>query len=145
MERPLKYQWLIDAHNLKDQCPLNPISSNLKAYRWASNKWEIADNLLPKLEFDKKWGFVPRKIDNSESFICSCCGLSMFSSLEAAKTTFSNIYERHRLLLGYTHVSEIDLKIEDGVMTAENDHKHFDFFEYEEADLISKAKIIDNL
>lgn len=142
----LKYQNLIDEQKLNSDCPnknCRPVD-NLEAFRWSFNPIAHEDNFLPKLLYDRKKG-IPTRINSSDdSVLCSCCALSMFSTLEKAKTKFESIPKLNRKLLGYTHIAK-GVLTNDGLISQINNQGHFDFFEYEEVDLKAKFVIIEEL
>jgi hypothetical protein len=90
---------------------------------------------LPKIAYDALKG-MPFRINNpNDRLLCSCCALSMFDSLEAARKRFMGIPKRNRDLLGYTHVSQGFITVEDGLVSEIGRDGHFDFFEYSDVEL----------
>ena len=66
----------------------------------------------------------------------------MFDSLAAAHKRFMGIPKRNRDLLGYTHVSQGTITVEDGLMSNVSPDGHFDFFEYSTIELRNTFTLI---
>lgn len=143
MNNTLKYQWLINKLEVSETCPYNNcIGKDIFAYRWTYDDIEHLENFLPKDILDNKR--TPPRINDkaSDDYKCSCCGLSMYITLESAISNFTTLPLRIRKLLGYTNIAEGYLEKNEGLIGEVNEKGHFDFFEYINIDLPQKFKIV---
>ena len=143
MRQLLKYQTLVDALNISSDCPYEGCeAANVIGFRWVIEPLEDESNFLPKMAYDTLKN-IPFRINNpNDRLLCSCCALSMFDSLEAAHKRFMGIPKRNRDLLGYTHVSQGTITVEDGLISNTSPDGHFDFFEYSTIELRNTFAVI---
>jgi hypothetical protein len=135
MPKQLKYQWLIDREKLHG-CPFEHCTERtIEAFRWVYADIKDSRNFMPKLLLDEQSKAPRRMNSDADDFKCSCCGLSMFVSLDAARTKYQGFTSRTKKLLGYTHIASGIVNPEVGLSGKANQHGHFDLFEYESIEL----------
>jgi len=143
--KTLKYQSLIEKMKLSESCPYKEcVEQNILGFRFTYSDINHEDNFLPVILFDEKNNRPPR-VNSSEDFKCSCCALSMFNTIEAAKSKFDGFLERTKKLFAYTHIAAGAIKKETGKVSEVNYYGHFDLFEYEDAVLSNSFQIVGKL
>jgi hypothetical protein len=132
-----KYQKQINSYSLTDCPPKDSISAKGEAYRWVNDPI-TADDFKPHIVL----GMLPR---GTEPFHLTCmrCGLSMFTTLDSAKSKYKTLPKKSHFK--YTHVAKGELLKEDGMSTKENKENHFTLHEFEGISLEEKFTIADKL
>jgi hypothetical protein len=146
MEVSLKYKHVIESRSLSIQCPSETsIPSNQEAYRFVLSPIEHEQNFLPNILYDKVRGTQIDYNKMPEDKYCSRCGISLYDTLQNAKTAYKSLTPKIKVNLGYTHVARGTLVEEDGLMKAISEHGHFGFYENSNADIGKKFLIVDAL
>ena len=146
MPETYKYHYIISSLDITQPCPCqNSSELNIEAYRWTHSEINHAENFLPAKILDLIKGTPPRANVIDDYGKCTLCSISLFNSLENALKKIKGFSPSIRKKLGYTHVASGLLEITDGVGTPIEKSGHFEFFEYSNADLTSKFKIISTI
>jgi len=145
-KKSLKYNALIASMEISGDCPsLTCSKPQLEAFRWVTLPVDESLNYLPNILRNQAKGRPARSHWPDDTFKCSCCGLSMFTSKEAAVHKFSSIPELNRKKLGFTHVARATITLDHGLASIPNREGHFDFFEYEDFDTVASFKLDSSL
>ncbi len=147
MNNPLKikYQDLINQQKLSSECPFATCTTSTgEGFRWIFLPIENNDNFLPSILLNQKRNIPLRRNSGDDNSKCSSCAISMFDSEVHAVEKFNNFPKHIREMLGYTHVAQgvIDGL---GLKSRTNKSGHFDFFEFEDVDLLSVFIIVNDL
>lgn len=146
MSKKFKYQEDMDAIKNEDNCdcPAKELKAivDFEAYRYVFEDINFKNNFLPQLKSDPS-----RFIDASGNKKCSYLSLSMYSELQNAKkryTELANTFKNFSKTVG-THIAKGVLDANDGLITNEDANTHFELYEFEDADLKSKFKILEKI
>jgi hypothetical protein len=125
-------------------CPpeelINP--DDLKSFRFEFEDSSNIKNHKPPGAINPK-----RILTEKEQKKCSLYGLSCFTKQDAAKMFFAEVSKNNPKFskaVGETLVTGL-LDKNDGLITEEDKHNHFDLFEFEGCDLSKKFKPIEKL
>ncbi|MDQ5930643.1 MAG: hypothetical protein QG594_2431 [Bacteroidota bacterium] len=132
-----KYQTDINDHAPVDCPPPNAKRISINAFRFVNNPI-TNDDFKTYIQLGK----VP-KGTNKTHLKCSCCGLSMFNSLEAAIKKYNSIPKKSNV--SYSHIAEGKLTKEMGVCTPPLTNGHFDLFEFAETEIKNEFSIVAEL
>jgi hypothetical protein len=137
-EKALKYH----AELKESACTLADYKEHARriAYRWVFEDTADSRNFLPIYAIDNE-KLEKHKADGE--FSCTCWALSFFKSEIQAKEKFDKILSKnpriHRKL--GTHIAKGYLNATDGISGECDEIGHFNHFEYEEAELVSKFSV----
>lgn len=142
----LKYQTEISNRNFKIQCPISGAQpTNLSAFRFVYSPITHNLNFLPNIIFDNLVG-IGYDYDNApEQDVCLRCGISLYDTITNAKKAWKKLAPRVKQKLGYSHLAKGVLTQSDGLMNNINDKGHFGFYEDNNANLIQKFTIVEQL
>jgi hypothetical protein len=125
-------------------CPHDVLTSpdNLLAFRFTFEDLSNIKNHKPPGAINPK-----RILTEKEQKKCSLYGLSCFKKQEGAKEFFYEYSKNHPMF--YKSVGEMlssgIMDIKDGLITEEDQHSHFDLFEFEGCNLSEKFTPIEKL
>ncbi len=125
-----------------DDCPPSvAFAADGEAYRWVMNPMS-EECFFPAARKNPK-----RVLGKQEKEKCSLYALSMFNTLENARSRFLALeasVRNIRKTLG-THIARAELCSDDGIRTHPNSTGHFDFFETDGSDVKSKFRIVGEI
>ncbi|MFT3843365.1 MAG: hypothetical protein QM723_40660 [Myxococcaceae bacterium] len=115
--------------------PANASSADRTAYRYVGSKVD-ATCFRPVAEENPARKFA--------GVAAQCCGwgLSLWDSIEQARTRYKALIEGHQKLKEkWSNVARVEIKAGDGVHTPSDKHGHFTFFEYATTDLVKASTL----
>ena len=141
----LKYQTEIDNLQISAVCPNGVLpATGAIAYRFSYTPITHDLNFLPNVVFDRMKGLGFNYGTASANRKCSRCGASFYETRDSAVNKWNSLTEQVRENLGYTHLAVGTLDKTDGLVSTPRDG-HFSFYEYIDADLTKKFKIVADL
>lgn len=145
MEKRFKYQSYLDKYK---NCPKDCEENDLIAFRWV-HETPVDLDFCPIL---MRSDIPPRVVDN-EDIMCTGYALSLFKDLPAAITSYMksfNRIDRPTKLKRFknekgTFTAKVIITKNDGVSDSSKEDGHFNFFEYEDCNLLkSISEKFDN-
>ncbi|MBD2700773.1 hypothetical protein IC229_09000 [Spirosoma sp. BT702] len=129
LDTRLKYQHLIDAHNLASPCPNECSPVNMVAYRFVKSENITLDDFLPTEIEDKQKPGYNRKIKN-QAALCHNCAISLYDNAEKAIYKLNYLSDRfaHAFAGRLIAIGMIDET--DGLASKSDESGHFSFYEY---------------
>lgn len=140
MDERLKFFDEIRQSGIQD-CPPSKIAKTTQAFHLAV--FPLDDSRNFRTPFERR----PRR-DNAKDYKCTAFAISFFNSASnAERFFFTELNERIRSILGYTHMASGELTQEDGFQTLPRKDGHFDLFEFEDrrVTFTTRFQIISNL
>jgi hypothetical protein len=135
-----RFKYAKETSQLEDCPPAGCAGKHANLFRFVRKNLQHPKNFQPPAIQD------PARQFRGDAACCSGYALSFFETTDAARAKYASIKRRHPDIhetLG-THLAEVTLHPEDGVMTLAKSH-HVDLHEYTGVELASRAKIVEQL
>ncbi|OUJ69929.1 hypothetical protein [Hymenobacter crusticola] len=129
------------------KCPADAAPCDGVAYRYVHQSVPVAEDFLPvPIESNGP----PRRIQvgaaiegqalvAEENYLCNQWALSMFETEDHARKFFKAYLRKRKT---HTHIAAVQLRPIDGLGTKPNTHLHFNFHEYQAANLVAQVVAI---
>lgn len=133
----LKYHDEIKSNSLTDCPPKDALSKDIEAYRFVNEPITNAD-----FQNYMSLGKIRRGTEASHH-TCARFGLSMFASIDGAKSSYKTIPNKNTFK--YTHIAKGNIGKGHGICTSINNRDHFTLHEFTGVKLEESFNIVDGI